>query len=59
MSRSHFTRTYRSNDVKEQQTPDDILRTSWELEVSGIRDETSQEFNQDEKAAVSEATESL
>ena len=57
-SRSHFTRTYRSSHVKEQETTDDFPRKFWELEALGIRDDTNQEFTQDEKAAVSQATES-
>lgn len=58
-SRSHFTRTYRSSQVKERETSDDILRKFWELEAIGIRDETDREFTPDEKAAVAQVTETL
>ena len=58
-SRSHFTRTYRSNQVNKQPPPDDILRKFWELESLGIKDQTDHPMIVEEKAAATRVAETL
>ena len=58
-SRSHFTRTYRSNHVIQQPPPDDILRKFWELESIGIKEETRQPMTVEEKVAITKVAETL
>ena len=58
-SRSHFTRTYRTNRIEEQGPSDDVLRKFWELETIGIRDEDERVLTPDETAAVAQVTETL
>ncbi len=51
-SRSHFTRTYRTQQVDRQPPPEDILRKFWDLEVLGIKDTGNQQaMTVDERAA--------
>ena len=58
-SRSHFTRTYRSSPIYKQPAPDDILRSFWELESLGIKDNVEQPMTTEEVAAVKQAAETL
>lgn len=59
-SKSHFTRNYRSSQVKETgEDSNDILRKFWELEAIGIHNDTDRELTPDEKAAVAQATKTL
>ena len=58
-SRSHFTRTYRSNHVSQQPPPDDTLRKFWELESIGIKEETRQPMTVEEKVAMTKVEETL
>ena len=58
-SQSHFTRTYRSNQVSKQPPPDDILRKFWELESIGIKEESGKQMTVEEKAAMTKVAETL
>ena len=58
-SRSHFTRTYRTNRNEKQGPSDDVLRKFWELESIGIRDEDERVLTPDETAAVAQVAETL
>ena len=58
-SQSHFTRTYRSNQVSKQPPPDDILRKFWELESIGIKEESGMQMTVEEKAAMTKVAETL
>ena len=53
-TRTHFTRTYRTNqnEAVQQQAPGDILRHFWELESLGIKEHTDQPMTIDDKAAI-------
>ena len=59
-SRSHFTRTYRTQQVDRQPPPEDILRKFWDLEVLGIKDTGNQQaMTADERAATAAVAGSL
>ena len=51
-TKSYFTRTYRTSQIKDGESVDDLLRSFWELESMGITESKSRVFTPDEKAAL-------
>ena len=51
-SQTHFTRTYRTCHVADQEPVDNLLRKFWDLETLGIRETAGQSLTPEDKAAL-------
>lgn len=56
-SQSHFTRTYRTSHVTNEETVDNLHRKFWDLETLGIREAADPSFTTEEKAAIDQLSE--